>query len=68
MKRKDLYQQIKSDHALMRWWQGLEQAHPDMHFFLKYFFIFFLFFLSIASLSLLTIISKESNPFFYANF
>lgn len=66
-KKKDLYQWIKQENVFRRLWNKLDQK-PDLKFFLRYFFVFLLFFLSIASLSLLTIITKESNPFFYANF
>lgn len=43
-------------------------SHPSLIFFLKYTAIFVMLFVSIASFAFRNLLTKEANPFFYADF
>lgn len=42
--------------------------HPQLWLLIKYTILFTMLLLALASKALYSIIAKESNPFFYANF
>lgn len=53
---------------IIRTISALAGRHPLFWMFIKYTILFTMLLLSLASKSLYSLIARESNPFFYANF
>ncbi|HWQ81959.1 MAG TPA: hypothetical protein VN514_06800, partial [Ignavibacteria bacterium] len=64
-----IIKEIKNwENFLLKFLKDIFISDKTIFVFIKYLIVFSLFFITIAVAAILSIISVESNPFFYANF